>query len=175
MMRLRIEQVLGNLLSNAFKYSHAATLVTLKFARNGQDLVISVADQGQGIPPDEIDKLFGLFARASVRPTGHEKSTGLGLAISKRIVELHGGTISVTSTVNQGATFTIVLPAAILPPKTAANPAETRRAGTVPTNRGVQRPLNRLSRVRRTTAGRQGNKERGQTLSPAGTATPHWP
>lgn len=152
---LRIEQVLSNLLSNAFKYSHAATIVTLKFARNGPDLVVSVADQGQGIPPDEIDKLFGLFARASVRPTGHEKSTGLGLAISKRIVELHGGTISVTSTVNQGATFTIVLPAAILPPKSTANLEEERRARTVPTNRGVQRPLNRLSRVRRTTTRRQ--------------------
>ena len=172
---LRIEQVLGNLLSNAFKYSPAGTIATLRFARNGADLVISVADQGQGIPPDEIDKLFGLFARASVRPTGHEKSTGLGLAISKRIVELHGGTISVTSTVNQGATFTIVLPAAILPAKPAANSVGTRRAGTVPTNRGVQRPLNRLSRVRRTTAGRQSNKERGQTLSPVGTTTPHCP
>lgn len=176
---LRIEQVLGNLLSNAFKYSHAATVVTLKFARNEQDLVISVADQGQGIPPDEIDKLFGLFARASVRPTGHEKSTGLGLAISKRIVELHGGTISVTSTINQGATFTIVLPAAILAPKPVANlganPGEARRTSMVPTTRGIQRPLNRLSRVRRAAAGRQGTKERGQTLSPAGTATAHWP
>ena len=105
----RIEQVLDNLLSNAFKYSHQATTVTLRFWADGADLLFAVSDQGQGIPPADLQNLFKSFHRASTRPTGAEKSTGLGLAICKRIIELHHGEITVESVPAIGSTFTIRL------------------------------------------------------------------
>jgi signal transduction histidine kinase len=105
----RIEQVLDNLLSNAFKYSHQATTVTLRFWADGADLIFAVSDQGQGIPPADLQNLFKSFHRASTRPTGTEKSTGLGLAICKRIIELHHGEILVESVMAIGTTFTIRL------------------------------------------------------------------
>lgn len=106
----RLEQVLNNLLSNAFKYSHANTRVRLQIQRQELDLQISVTDEGQGIPEAEIAHLFKNFQRASTRPTAAERSTGLGLAICKRIIELHGGDIKVRSIVGCGTTFTIWLP-----------------------------------------------------------------
>jgi len=157
---LRMEQVLGNLLSNAFKYSYAATTVTLSFLCQGQDLVIQVADQGQGIPADEIDRLFELFGRASVRPTGQEKSTGLGLAICKRIVEAHGGTINVESMVGKGTTFTIVLPNAVSAQPAPA--AEGREPHQSLAERRRQRALNSLLRSRRSTSIRSGGKPHPQ-------------
>ncbi len=106
----RIQQVLDNLLSNAFKYSHPGTTVTLHIEGDGQDLLIAVTDQGQGIPGTELNLLFKPFQLTSTRSTGQELSTGLGLSICKRIVELHHGTIQVESTVGCGTTFTIRLP-----------------------------------------------------------------
>jgi len=111
----RFEQVLNNLLSNAFKYSHADTTVQVRLWRQEQDLLLAVTDQGQGIAPEEISKLFKSFQRTSTRPTADEHSTGLGLAICKRIVELHGGEITVQSVVGSGTTFTVRLPDSLLP------------------------------------------------------------
>ncbi len=111
---LRMEQVLDNLLSNAFKYSYPDTAVTLAVERDGHDLLMAVNDQGQGIPPADLDNLFKTFQRASTRPTGEERSTGLGLAICKRIVELHGGRIAIHSVVGHGTTFTVRLPESLI-------------------------------------------------------------
>ncbi len=106
----RLEQVLNNLLSNAFKFSHVSTTVHLRLWCQEHDLLIAVTDEGQGIAPEEIKTLFNSFQRTSTRPTADERSTGLGLAICKRIVELHGGDITVQSEVGHGTTFTIRLP-----------------------------------------------------------------
>lgn len=106
----RIEQVISNLVSNAVKFSYPNTSVQLSARVNGREVEIAVTDQGQGIPGDEIPKMFSDFARTSVRPTGDEKSTGLGLAIAKRIVTGHGGRIWVESEVGRGSTFTFSLP-----------------------------------------------------------------
>lgn len=106
----RIMQVLDNLVTNAIKFSHPNTTVTISARKRNGSVEISVADQGQGIPPDEISKIFKEFSKTSVRPTGGEKSTGLGLAIVRRIIEAHNGTIEVDSTVGKGTTFTINLP-----------------------------------------------------------------
>ncbi len=106
----RISQVLNNLFSNAIKFSHPDTTITLKAKVEKNKALISVEDQGQGIPKQEMSKMFTDFGRTSVQPTAGEKSTGLGLAIVKRIVEAHGGAIRVKSEVGKGSTFTISLP-----------------------------------------------------------------
>lgn len=106
----RIEQVLNNLISNAFKFSHSGTTVTLGVRRVDGGIEFSVADQGLGIREDEIDRIFGAFEKVSTRPTANERSTGLGLSICKRIVELHDGTITVESEVGKGSRFSFVLP-----------------------------------------------------------------
>jgi PAS domain S-box-containing protein len=106
----RIEQVLNNLIGNAFKFSHSGTTVTLRVRRISDAIEFSVIDQGQGIRAEEIDKLFGVFQRVSTRPTGREHSTGLGLSICKRIVALHGGQIGVESEYGKGSRFYFTLP-----------------------------------------------------------------
>jgi signal transduction histidine kinase len=106
----RIDQVVNNLITNAIKFSYPGTTVTLEAGAADDELVVRVIDQGQGIPADEIGKVFSEFGRTSVRPTGGEKSTGLGLAIVKRLVEAHGGRIWVESEVGKGSMFAFALP-----------------------------------------------------------------
>ena len=106
----RIHQVLTNLVTNAIKFSHAGTLITVGAALENAGVRIYVKDQGQGIPRRELGKAFTEFGRLSVRPTAGETSTGLGLAIAKRIVEAHGGRIWVESKEGEGSTFSFVLP-----------------------------------------------------------------
>jgi len=106
----RITQVLDNLISNAIKFSLPGTTITLTVSANKNFLIISVADQGQGIPKSEIPNLFKPFSRTSVRPTGNEKSTGLGLSIVRRIILAHLGKIYVESSPGQGTEFVVRLP-----------------------------------------------------------------
>ncbi|MFA6449732.1 MAG: GAF domain-containing sensor histidine kinase [bacterium] len=106
----RIDQVISNLISNAIKFSYPDTEITLGARRAGDFAVFYVADQGQGIPADELPLLFKEFGKTSVRPTSGEKSTGLGLSIVKRIAEAHSGSVGVTSDFGHGATFSFKLP-----------------------------------------------------------------
>jgi two-component system, response regulator PhcR len=106
----RIEQVLSNLLSNAFKFSHPGTTVTVRARRLGQAVEVMIEDQGLGIRPDEISGLFCKFRRTSTRSTGGEKSTGPGLSICKNLIERHGGTIRVESELGQGTRVFFTLP-----------------------------------------------------------------
>jgi signal transduction histidine kinase len=108
----RVGQVLGNLIGNAVKFSTTGTRVLVSARLEADGVAVAVRDQGPGIPAREQAGLFTPFRRASVRPTGGEKSTGLGLAIVRRIVEAHGGRIWVDSVVGAGATFTFTLPVA---------------------------------------------------------------
>jgi len=107
----RIEQVLDNLLSNAFKYSHEDTTVRLVVEVEDQKLHFKIHDQGQGIREEEMDKLFAAFQKTSTLPTGSEGSNGLGLSICKRIVELHDGGIQAESVFGEGSCFSFYLPA----------------------------------------------------------------
>jgi signal transduction histidine kinase len=104
-----LRNILNNLLSNAVKYSpeESAIHFTLQFQQDR--IVMSIADRGIGIPPEEQAQLFERFFRAT--NTAGIPGTGLGLSIVKRYIDLMGGTISVWSEPAQGTTFTISLPA----------------------------------------------------------------
>jgi signal transduction histidine kinase len=106
----RMNQVLNNLISNAIKYSNPNTQITVGATAKREDVEVWVADQGQGIPEDELPKIFQEFGKTSVRPTAGESSTGLGLAIVKRMVEMHGGHVAVASTYGSGSRFSFTLP-----------------------------------------------------------------
>jgi signal transduction histidine kinase len=74
--------------------------------------LIRVVDEGAGLSPEDIGRLFGRFQRLSAKPTAGESSTGLGLSIVKRIIDMHGGDVTANSAgPGQGSTFTITLPA----------------------------------------------------------------
>ncbi len=104
-----LAQIFDNLISNAIKFSKNNTVVTIKIFKVGKHVIIEIIDQGQGIPPDEVPKLFLPFTRLSVKPTANESSTGLGLSIVKQLVQLLGGAISAESTVGKGSVFRVAL------------------------------------------------------------------
>jgi len=106
----KIEQVLNNLLSNAIKYSHPNKKIWVSIHLKDNNVVTHVKDEGQGIPENELDSIFGVYNTTSVKSTNKEKSTGLGLAIVKKIIEVHQGAISVESTPGIGSVFTLSLP-----------------------------------------------------------------
>jgi signal transduction histidine kinase len=106
----KVSQVVDNLLSNAVKYSHSDSTVTIRVYKSGGSVAVEVADQGQGIPQEEMGKLFEPFSRISVQTTAGEESTGLGLAICRRIIEGHGGTIEAESEEGRGSVFRFYLP-----------------------------------------------------------------
>jgi signal transduction histidine kinase len=107
----RVRDAIDNLVSNAIKYSPIGGKIELSVLRAGDGIVIQIRDQGPGLSPEDISRLFGRFQRLSAKPTAGETSTGLGLSIVKRIVDLHGGRITVESAgPGQGATFVMILP-----------------------------------------------------------------
>jgi signal transduction histidine kinase len=107
---LKVEQILNNLLSNAVKFSAPGTVVQVRIHPGDGGVWISVADEGPGIPPDEIATVFKPFQRGTARGTAGERSTGLGLAIVKRLVDGHGGRLTCESEVGKGTTFSVWLP-----------------------------------------------------------------
>lgn len=120
----RIEQVLGNLTSNAIKYSPEGGEVTVAVDRRGDDVTFSVTDHGVGMTEAEIAGLFEPYRR-SERVAADIPGVGLGLFVVKRIVEAHGGTLHVESRPGRGSTFRVVLPAGdVAPPIEPARPEE---------------------------------------------------
>jgi PAS domain S-box-containing protein len=113
---LGLTQVLDNLIANAVKFSHPGDTVYVRASWAGGQWRVDVADQGIGIPPDEMDRLFQRFVRASNARISGRPGTGLGLSVVKAIVELHGGQVTVDSALEQGTTFSIFLPAPVARP-----------------------------------------------------------
>lgn len=108
--RKKIEQVMNNLISNAIKYSFPQSRVEIRSTCEQNNLIVSVSDEGQGIPPTEMDKLFKPFSRTSAKATSGESSTGLGLVIVRKIVEAHNGRVWAESQIKKGSTFYISFP-----------------------------------------------------------------
>lgn len=107
-----IKQILINLLDNSIKYTLPSGLITLQCCQENQEVILTVKDSGMGIPASDLPLIFDRFYRVDKARARSAGGTGLGLAIVKFIVEMHGGEISVQSTVNVGTTFTIKLPLA---------------------------------------------------------------
>ncbi len=108
--RLRISSVVDNLISNAVKYTHAGGSIKIFGVAHGSEITIHVQDTGQGLTPEDLEKVFTTFTKLSAKPTADETSTGLGLAIVKKIVEIHGGRVWVESKQGKGSTFSFSLP-----------------------------------------------------------------
>ena len=105
----RLERVVANLLTNAFKYSGEGTAVTTRLTRNGSTVELAVVDRGIGIEPESVERLFERYYRT---PSGKVRAGGLGLGlyIARLIVEAHGGRIAVSSAFGKGSTFRMVIP-----------------------------------------------------------------
>lgn len=103
-----IEQMVSNLIGNAIKYSKDAIDIQIKLYQENNNICISVKDSGVGISPENLDVIFEKYSR--VGKTTHAKGHGIGLNYVKRIVEKHGGSISVDSQINIGSVFTVKLP-----------------------------------------------------------------
>ncbi len=105
-----IRRVLSNLIENAIKYSGPRTVVTISSEEAHDKVRISVADQGVGIAPEDLQKVFMKFFRCESDNTKAVKGTGLGLYLAQYFIELHHGTIELKSDLGRGSTFTVVLP-----------------------------------------------------------------
>ncbi|MBC8039113.1 MAG: response regulator, partial [Opitutaceae bacterium] len=128
----RIRQILVNLLSNAVKFTERGAItvrVSLGAPRpDGLELQFSVQDSGIGIPSDRLDRLFQQFCQVDVSTTRRYGGTGLGLAISKRLSEIHGGRMWVTSQPGEGSTFSFTIQVTA----TSGTIADTARASAEP-------------------------------------------
>jgi len=106
----KIDQILTNLINNAIKYSPRGGEVRVKGVPEGETVLISVSDQGIGIPKEHLHKIFERFHRVDNRDTREAGGTGIGLFLVKHLVERHGGTIWVESEEGKGSTFYFRLP-----------------------------------------------------------------
>ncbi len=108
----RLAQVIDNIFNNAVKFTPEGGRISASVYRDGHDAVVRISDTGRGIPAEELDDVFVKFFRSPGVQVDAIPGTGLGLAISKTIIEAHGGSIQVDSTVGQGTTLEIRLPLA---------------------------------------------------------------
>jgi signal transduction histidine kinase len=106
----KVKQVLLNLLSNAVKFTPEGGKITMGAALNGDAVAVSVADTGIGIAAEDQEAVFEEFRQVGDDYARKREGTGLGLALARRLVELHGGTLSLESELGQGSTFTFTIP-----------------------------------------------------------------
>jgi two-component system OmpR family sensor kinase len=112
----RLYQAIANLLANTRRHTPAGTRVRVTVERDGANVLVRVADDGPGLDPTTAERVFERFYRADPARARATGGTGLGLAIVAAIMQAHEGTVSVSSNPGEGATFTITMPAAPLPP-----------------------------------------------------------
>jgi len=126
--QVRLRQVLVNLLSNAIKYNHAGGHVQIEAMPLNQQVLITVTDTGHGIAPDQMQHLFEPFNRLGAERTAIE-GTGIGLVIVKRLLDLMGGRVEVSSTFGQGSSFRVWLPMAGQPHAASDGVERVTRSG----------------------------------------------
>ena len=114
----RVRQVLFNLLANAVSFAPGGSTITLLAERRAEAVVFSVTDRGPGIPPDLLQRAFDWFETHSLG--SHHRGTGVGLSLVRSFVELHGGTVTITSVVGEGTTVTCAFPLGAVAKLTAA-------------------------------------------------------
>ena len=122
----RLEQVVTNLLTNAAKYTNEGGHIRLSVQQEDDQAVLRVRDTGLGIPPDFLPRIFDLFAQAERSSDRSQGGLGIGLTLVKRLVEMHDGSIGVSSTLGRGSEFVVSLP--VCPPE--AMSLETQRPPT---------------------------------------------
>lgn len=108
---MRLRQAVGNLVGNAVQYTPAGGTVRVWAELSDDEVRVNVSDTGPGIPADALPRIFDRFYRVDQSRTRSTGGSGLGLAITKQLVEMHGGTVSVSSVEGEGTTFTIQVPA----------------------------------------------------------------
>ena len=122
----RLEQVVVNLLTNAAKYTDQGGHVWLTVQQEGKEAVLHVRDTGVGIAPEILPRIFELFTQADRSLDRSQGGLGIGLALVQRLVEMHGGTVAVSSVLGQGSEFVVRLPVVAPPlPRASSPPAET--------------------------------------------------
>ena len=126
----RIIQALVNLLSNAVKFAPSGSTVTVTASGSDQMVTIAVSDQGEGIAPENLNRLFRKFQQVDSSSSRRKGGTGLGLAITKALVEQHGGRIVVDSELTKGTRFSFTLPVATPEEAAAVAPVVTNRDGS---------------------------------------------
>ena len=129
----RLQQVLVNLLDNALKFTPPQGTVTVRVDQGEELVSVSVVDTGVGVPRDQVERIWDRFHQADSSTRRQYGGTGLGLAIVRHIVELHGGSVSVSSDgANQGSTFSFSIPVAGAAVSEAETPSEQDPPSTVP-------------------------------------------
>jgi two-component system phosphate regulon sensor histidine kinase PhoR len=103
------KQALANLINNAIKYSPTSKSLDVRLYKQDTKIFIEVKDAGLGISQDQIPRIFEKFYRVRSKDTEPTSGTGIGLTVTKDIIEAHGGSIQVSSDLNKGSTFTIIL------------------------------------------------------------------
>ena len=152
----RLEQVVTNLLTNAAKYTQNGGNIWLTAGHEEGDVVITVKDTGVGIPPDKLPEMFELFAQGDRTLARSEGGLGIGLTVVKKLIQMHGGTITASSEgIDKGSEFSVLLPAAKRPAAfqtPVTEPAASARSAArilvvddnLDTARGMARLLNLL-------------------------------
>jgi len=127
----RLQQVIGNLVNNASKYSTEGGAIRLEAGTEDEQVVIRVSDDGAGISPAKLGAIFELFFQANPTLARTEGGLGIGLTLARRVVDLHGGTIEAKSAgLGRGATFIVRLPQAVgIEPSDRGNPSRPAIAG----------------------------------------------
>ncbi|MGH9139750.1 MAG: sensor histidine kinase, partial [Vicinamibacterales bacterium] len=108
----KLHDALRNLVANAITYAPEQSTIRIDATREGERLTISIADEGPGIPEEDLSRVFERFYRVDKSRARDPGGTGLGLAIVKHLVELHGGTVRAENGAERGARFTITLASA---------------------------------------------------------------
>lgn len=127
---VRLEQIAGNLVSNALKFTRGDGVISVLVGREGDDAVLRVADQGIGIPADMLPKIFDLFVQAHHTIDRSRGGLGIGLTLVRRLAELHGGTVHAASEGDgRGSTFTVRMPTVAAPKQESASAAARGNGG----------------------------------------------